>query len=223
MPEHPKIVGLSDKAFRALIELWCYCGRNLTDGKIPAVVAARQGKKSITELEKAGLITSVVGDWLCHDYLEHQRSADEVAALRLKRQTSGSKGGLAKAVANAKQVPAPGYEHSSSKSLAETDTEKELLETSSNNHVPRKRGKRITEQWKPTEADIAWQRGENITDAQARRETEKFVSYFLAAPSPNGVKLDWSQAWKNWIRRVADEQTPKAQTGSERPKDWQFG
>ena len=31
-PEHPKTGGLSDRAFRNLIELWCYCSRNLTDG-----------------------------------------------------------------------------------------------------------------------------------------------------------------------------------------------
>lgn len=71
---------------------------------------------------------------------------------------------------------------------------------------PRKRGTRITEDWKPTEADIAWQRTEKITDEQARRETEKFLSHFLAASGPSSVKREWSQAWKNWIRNAADRQ-----------------
>lgn len=33
-PEHEKTGALSDRAFRNLIELWCYCSRNLTDGKV---------------------------------------------------------------------------------------------------------------------------------------------------------------------------------------------
>ena len=32
LPEHPKTDGLSDKAFRTLVELWCWCGLNRTDG-----------------------------------------------------------------------------------------------------------------------------------------------------------------------------------------------
>jgi len=43
-PEHPKAVGLTDRAFRNLIELWCYCSRNLTDGLVPK----SQTKKILT-------------------------------------------------------------------------------------------------------------------------------------------------------------------------------
>ena len=38
MPEHPKVDALSDKAFRALVGLWCWCSRNLTDGDRKSVV-----------------------------------------------------------------------------------------------------------------------------------------------------------------------------------------
>lgn len=91
---------------------------------------------------------------------------------------------------------------------------------------PRKRGTRIPEDWKRTPADIEWQHSEKITDAQARRETEKFVSHFLAASGQSAVKRDWSQAWKNWIRTAADRQGWGGKTApaeSDRPKDWQFG
>ena len=40
-PDHPKVIGLSDKAFRIHIEGLCYSGRFLTDGLIPMGVAAR--------------------------------------------------------------------------------------------------------------------------------------------------------------------------------------
>lgn len=73
---------------------------------------------------------------------------------------------------------------------------------------PRKRGARLPENWKPTEADIAWQRNERITDTAARRETSKFRDHFAAASGTTSVKLDWSAAWRNWIRRAVDQGVP---------------
>jgi len=38
MPEHHKIEALSDKSFRALVDLWCWCSRNTSDGDVPESV-----------------------------------------------------------------------------------------------------------------------------------------------------------------------------------------
>lgn len=78
----------------------------------------------------------------------------------------------------------------------------------SSSPAPRNRGSRLPENWKPSEADIAWQRGERITDAAARRETLKFRDHFAAASGQNAVKREWSAAWRNWIRRAVDQGTP---------------
>ena len=83
LPEHPKIESLSDKAFRALIELWCYCGRQRTDG----VVTAKQWKslspKVRDELVGAGLVhpMDIGGGCVMHDFIGpngHQRSRQEI-------------------------------------------------------------------------------------------------------------------------------------------------
>ncbi len=102
MPDHPKIDGLSDKAFRLLVETWCWCSRHLTDGRVPAVTWRKRGTpRARRELEAAGLaVRAPDGAILMHDYLQHQRSADEVAQLREKRRQAGSQGG--KAAANAR-------------------------------------------------------------------------------------------------------------------------
>lgn len=90
MPEHPKVVGLSHGAFRTLIKLWCYCDRNATDGTVPAGVASDHRRSHLLELEKAGLLEYRGGDWHCHDYLDHQRSAADVAVTLSKARRAGS-------------------------------------------------------------------------------------------------------------------------------------
>ena len=97
----------------------------------------------------------------------------------------------------------------------ETETETEADITT----LPRKRGRRIPEDWQPSAADIAWQRDQAITDAQARRETEKFRDHFLASSGGNAVKLDWSLAWKNWIR-TSIERNPRPNTGTAGGGGW---
>ena len=83
---HPKIAGLSDSAFRALICGWCYCQDHLTDGFLAEGIAKRLGRSKavIRELEDAGLWERELsaGGWWCHDYLEHQQSRSEVEAKR---------------------------------------------------------------------------------------------------------------------------------------------
>ena len=99
LPEHPKIEGLSDRAFRALVELWCYCGRNRTDG----IVTDKRWKatstaRARTELVKAGLAAPMGPGcgYVMHDYLGYQRSRQEIDELSVKRSESGRKAAAAR-------------------------------------------------------------------------------------------------------------------------------
>lgn len=93
MPENPKIVGLSDAAFRLFIECLCWCSRQESDGIIPAAAMKRLGRpKVIAELVKAELIDDALGSYVVHDYLSHQRSAAEISAFRQGKRESGQKG-----------------------------------------------------------------------------------------------------------------------------------
>lgn len=130
MADHPKIDALSDRAFRLLIESWCWCSRHLTDGRIPEPTWAKRGTPATRrELETAGLVeVAPDGTRIMHDYLEHQRSADEVAAMREQRREAGRKGGRAKAtrLANAKRPAKQVAKQTSSKSVASTETDTEV-------------------------------------------------------------------------------------------------
>lgn len=74
---------------------------------------------------------------------------------------------------------------------------------------PRKRGVRIPDDWKPTTADIEWQRRKAIPDALARREFEKFGNYWRAKSGANAVKLDWSMVWQNWLLEAQARASPE--------------
>ena len=121
LPDHPKVAGLTDGAFRLYLTGLCYCSRHLTDGRIPEAVTARWGvrhpDRAASELMSAGLWTSSADGFEVVGYLEHQRSKVEVEALSVKRSKAGKRGG--KATATAKQLA----RQTSSKSQAETDTE----------------------------------------------------------------------------------------------------
>ena len=143
MDDHPKIVGLSDGAFRLLMRAWSYCSRQLTDGQLPEAAWRDRGSaKARRELVDAGL--AHLPDQTCdhdgcptpppkhvqmHDYLEHQRSAAEVAELKRKRAEAGSKGGKSKAnaLASAKQV----LQQTASKTVASTETETDTYKRTS--------------------------------------------------------------------------------------------
>lgn len=93
MPENPKVVGLSDAAFRLYVEAICWCSRQEANGRIPAAAMTRLGKpRTVVELVKAGLLTDEVGSYEVHDYLAFQRSSEEIAAFRASKKASGAKG-----------------------------------------------------------------------------------------------------------------------------------
>jgi hypothetical protein len=86
-PDHPKVVGLSDTAFRVHISGLCYCGKYLTDGKVPMKIAARFAEENmevIAELSLAGLWLEDLSNngFIIHDYLTHQTSKDQVEIKR---------------------------------------------------------------------------------------------------------------------------------------------
>jgi hypothetical protein len=121
MPEHPKISGLSDKAFRLLIETWCWCKRQRNDGRFPLAAWQRMGTartraeleagqhplvEIITEPADLASIASLAEIAnhetprspeprylvVIHDWLTWQTSNDEITERREKRRHAGSIG-----------------------------------------------------------------------------------------------------------------------------------
>lgn len=94
MPENKKIRPLTDKAFRTIIELWCWCSRERNDGKIDARALKTFGTpRARSELISLGLIEELDDGYLVHDYLEHQRSRAQIEELSRIRSEVGKRGG----------------------------------------------------------------------------------------------------------------------------------
>ena len=105
MPEHHKIEALSLRAFRVLIDLWCWCSRTRSDGFVPeAVWIKRTGTAGVRKELLVGLAERVDGGVQMHDYLEHQRSAAEIEELSAKRARAGSLGGKRAAASRARDA-----------------------------------------------------------------------------------------------------------------------
>jgi hypothetical protein len=138
--EHPKVAGLSDKAFRTYIEALCYCARNLTDGRISFAVARKLAPPRVWAVLTAVRLVDAHDDhYSLHDYLEHQRSAEQVRQLKEARREAGKRGGNAKAsaLASARGVASDLPKQTASKAVPDTEAEKEeLLRSSSDDDEP---------------------------------------------------------------------------------------
>lgn len=75
-----------------------------------------------------------------------------------------------------------------------------------------KKGSRLPDDWRPTEADLAWAESA-YPGRDFDHETEKFRDHWRAASGQNAVKRDWSAAWKNWIRKAGDSGWMKVRDG----------
>jgi len=91
-PQHPKVMGLSDRAFRAHVTALCYAARYLTDGWVPPGVVA---PKDARELVAAGLWHDTDNGWAINDFLAYNRDRASVQAERSAKQAAGRAGGLA--------------------------------------------------------------------------------------------------------------------------------
>jgi len=101
LPEHPKVDGLSDKAFRALVTLWCYCGRQRTDGAVTRKQWEAWPPKVRAELVAAGLARPMdIGDGcVMHDFTGpdgHQRSRNEIEEASVARSEKARKAASAR-------------------------------------------------------------------------------------------------------------------------------
>lgn len=85
-PEHPKVLAISDKAFRLHVRAIGYCSRHLTDGAVSiAAVRSLVGGLALRlsgELVQARMWTVTDDGFLIHDYLDYQPSREDTNTRR---------------------------------------------------------------------------------------------------------------------------------------------
>lgn len=126
LPEHPKFFATScrDRALNLYIIALCYCSRNLTDGVVPkAVMHEGRGAKRVCEsMVAAGLFTENSTSYVVKDYLEWNRSKEQVKEIQAKRRKAGQAGGEASWLKRAERL-------SEAKANPDTDTDTDKVKT----------------------------------------------------------------------------------------------
>lgn len=127
--DHPKIIALSDSAFRAHIEMILYARKHMTDGKIPKQFAKRFASSSLSELlandeQTPSLLENEDGSYFLHGYANMNETKAEITARSRANAENGRRGGIAKK-RNAKQVASNSLSEKGSENVAETETETE--------------------------------------------------------------------------------------------------
>lgn len=95
-PTHPKVVRLTDAAFRLHVSGICYCANHLTDGLIDAdavpLLMPRFRRSALDELVARNVWLKHGEVYEIHDYLEWNRSKEQVEAERERKRKAGRKG-----------------------------------------------------------------------------------------------------------------------------------
>lgn len=97
--EHPKVIDLSDRAFRLHMAALCHCARNLTDGFLSeralrvTCALTSASRKHVVELRDVGLWLQLETGWEIKDFLDYNPDAQTVKELREKRREAGRIGG----------------------------------------------------------------------------------------------------------------------------------
>lgn len=86
--------------------------------------------------------------------------------------------------------------------------EKEELNSSS-----KKRGSRISQDWKLPPEWAAWATENGLSHADAEREASKFHDWYISTPAAKGVKADWLATWRNWVRKAVQDRAGRKGNG----------
>lgn len=214
MPNHPKVRGLSDKAFRAFVSALCYCSQYRTDGEVVTAVARDLGTPAAwRELVAAGLAQTSGRGYTMHDYLEHQRSAAQIEELAEKRRAAGKLGGRprgsnpkAKANQDENQEGKQEPKQNGSKKNPETESlpngrDQTETDPSLRSGTAQQRGTRIPDDFEPDNPLRQWARDRGFTDPQIDEVTAAFTRYWRAKSGRDATKLDWPATWQNWVAK----------------------
>lgn len=229
--DHPKIAGLSDHAFRALIEMLTYCRRFSQDGTIPARLVHQRWGQGITQsVTQTGTetITDSVSELLendverpslvregnfyrLHDYSEWQETKSQIEARKARNQANGARGGRPKKTQSVSGSVSDSVTETITetkpKPKAEIETETEVL-TNVSTLIPlssksarKKPPTPIPDDWQPTEAHHAKAQEFGLN---LSLESQKFINH---AQANDRRQVDWNKSFHGWLLKASEYAT----------------
>lgn len=68
------------------------------------------------------------------------------------------------------------------------------------------RGARLKPDWSPSVDNLGYAAKEGFSEPETARMVEGFRDYWTSAAGQKATKLDWSAAWRTWVRNQRDRQ-----------------
>lgn len=187
-------------AISAFVVMLSYCGDNLTDGYVDDDTAEFVLDITVQELDalqQVGLIESVDGGYVIHDYLEHNRSRQQVMAKRKRERERYSAESLpAESAQTAGRIKTESGQTPEHQTTRTQKKEKEEYSSSFSKEIS------------PTEyADMAEKDATDRTIASEYTNldlTGAWNAFASRHQSETRTINDWTRLWKGWCQRRAN-------------------
>lgn len=186
-------------AISAFVVMLSYCGDNLTDGYVDADTAEFVldiSEQELDALQQAGLVESVEGGYVVHDYLEHNRSRQQVMAKRKRERERYS----------AESLPAE-----SAQTAGRIETESGQTPEHQNTRTQKKEKEEYSSSFsKETTADEYLETGRLEADRQISRQypnldlTDAWGAFMQHHHGETRTINEWTRLWKGWCQRRAN-------------------
>lgn len=186
-------------AISAFVVMLSYCGDNLTDGYVDEDTAEFVLDITVQELDalqQVGLIESVDGGYVIHDYLEHNRSRQQVMAKRKRERERYS----------AESLPAE-----SAQTAGRIETESGQTPEHQNTRTPKKEKEEYSSSFsKETTADEYLETGRPEADRQISGQypnldlTDAWGAFMQHHHGETRTVNEWTRLWKGWCQRRAN-------------------
>lgn len=187
-------------AIGAFVIMLSYCGDNLTDGYVDSDTAEFVldiTTQELDALQQAGLTESVDGGYIIHDYLEHNRSRQQVMAKRKRERERYSAGSLpaesAQTAGRIKTESGQTPEHQN------TRTPKKEKEENSSSFSKEINAIEFGDSW-----DCREVANKTIATEYPNLDLESaWLAFTEHHQGETRTALEWNRLWKGWCQRRA--------------------
>jgi hypothetical protein len=197
--DNPKIIGLSDSAFRAFIEMMIYSQQHLSDGFIDERVArSKWGDQVLDELmtndKNNPSVVAVEDGFQLYNYCKYQTTAAKVEEIRERAKKAGKKSAAnrAKTQLSVEQPVEHNVEHGVE---PETEVEEETEEETESSGAKFKET-RLPSNWMPNKQHLDIAKKLNV---DVMREAEMFR---LHAQAHDRHAKVWNAAFTMWLKKA---------------------
>ena len=187
-------------AISAFVVMLSYCGDNLTDGYVDDDTAEFVLDITVQELDalqQVGLIETVDGGYVIHDYLEHNRSCQQVMAKRKRERERYSAESLpAESAQTAGRIETESGQTPEHQNTRTQKKEKEEYSSSFSKEIGIDDFEMVTER-AHANADI-------IRDYPNLDLSDAWNAFLSRHYGEKRTIADWTRLWKCWCQRRAN-------------------